>query len=244
MDGKRVAVVTGGGTGIGRAVAAVLAKQSEVVILGRRAEVLERTAAELGVRWRQADVARLEDVQAAVEWIVSEVGPIIGVLVNNAGGGDTVSDGASLEAAEEVWDRVVGANLKGSFLMAWAVLPHLSRPGGRIVNISSIAAYSGNGGIYTAAKAGVIGLTYWLARDLGPQGITVNAVTPGFIEGTEFFGGEVSPEGRERRVSQIPAGRSGRPEEIAAAVAYLTSPEASYVNGEIHHVNGGWLFGR
>jgi NAD(P)-dependent dehydrogenase (short-subunit alcohol dehydrogenase family) len=90
----------------------------------------------------------------------------------------------------------------------------------------------------------VVGLTYWLARDLGPQGITVNAVVPGFIEGTEFFGGEISPEGRERRVRQIPAGRSGRPEDIAAAVAHLASPGASYVNGEIHHVNGGWLFGR
>jgi 3-oxoacyl-[acyl-carrier protein] reductase len=244
MDDTRVAVVTGGGTGIGRAVAALLAKQGEVVILGRRVEVLRRTAAELGVRWRQADVTRRADVAAAVEWIVTEVGPSIGVLVNNAGSISAISDGASLEAAEQVWDEVVDANLKGAFLMAWAVLPHLPRPGGRIVNVSSIAAFSGTGGVYTAAKAGVVGLTYWLARDLGSQGITVNAVVPGFIEGTEFFGGSLTPEGRERRVGQIPAGRPGRPEEVAAAVAYLASPEAAYVNGEIHHVNGGWLFGR
>jgi 3-oxoacyl-[acyl-carrier protein] reductase len=244
MDETRVAVVTGGGTGIGRAVTAVLAKQGEVVILGRRVEVLQRTAAELGVRWHQADVTRRTDVQAAVEWIVTEVSPTIDVLVNNAGFIHAVSDGASLEAAERVWDEVIDANLKGAFLMAWAVLPHLSRPGGRIVNVSSIAAFSGSGGVYTAAKAGVVGLTYWLARELGSRGITVNAVVPGFIEGTEFFGGNLTPAGRERRVGQIPAGRPGRPEEVATAVAYLASPEAAYVNGEVHHVNGGWLFGR
>jgi 3-oxoacyl-[acyl-carrier protein] reductase len=241
----RVAVVTGGGTGIGRAIAAALAERGDqVVILGRRAEVLEQTARELRIRWRQADVSRREEVQAALDWVTAEVGPTIDVLVNNAGGTGGIDDGAPLERAERVWDEVVGANLKGSFLMAWAVRPYLRRPGGRIVNVSSIAAFSGRGGIYTAAKAGVVGLTYWLALELGPQGITVNAVAPGFIEGTEFFGGRLTSEGRQRRVSQVPAGRSGRPEEIAAAVSYLASPEAAYVNGEVHHVNGGWLFGR
>jgi len=244
MD-QRISIVTGGGTGIGRAVAAALAgRGDQVVILGRRAEVLERTAAELGVRWRVADVGRREDVEAAVGWVVAEVGPAIDVLVNNAGTTGGVEDGAPLADAERAWDDLVGTNLKGSFLMAWAAIPHLRRPGGRIVNISSIAAYSGRGGIYSAAKAGVAGLTSWLALDLGPQGITVNAVAPGFVEDTEFFGGPLSPEGRRRRVDQIPAGRPGRPAEIAAAVAYLASPEAGYVNGEVHHVNGGWLFGR
>jgi 3-oxoacyl-[acyl-carrier protein] reductase len=241
----RIAVVTGGGTGIGRAVAAALAGQGdEVVILGRRAEVLERAAAELGVRCRQADVTRRQDVQAAVDWVVAEVGPTIDVLVNNAGGAGGVPAGAPLEEAERVWDEVVDGNLKSAFLMAWATLPHLRRPGGRIVNVGSVAAYSGRGGAYTAAKAGVAGLTYWLALDLGPEGVTVNAVAPGFIEDTGFFGGGLTPEGRQSRVGQIPAGRPGRPEEIAAAVAYLASPGAAYVNGEVHHVNGGWLFGR
>jgi 3-oxoacyl-[acyl-carrier protein] reductase len=103
----RIAVVTGGGAGIGRTVAAALAHQGdEVVILGRRAEVLERTAAELGVRWRQADVTRRDDVRAAVDWVLAEVGPAIDVLVNNAGGTGSVAEGAPLEEAERVWDEV------------------------------------------------------------------------------------------------------------------------------------------
>jgi 3-oxoacyl-[acyl-carrier protein] reductase len=241
----RIAVVTGGGTGIGRAVAAALAGQGdEVVILGRRAEVLERAAAELGVRWRQADVTRRQDVQAAVDWVVAEVGPTIDVLVNNAGGAGGVPGGAPLEEAERVWDEVVDANLKGPFLMSRAAIPLLRRPGGRIVNLSSVAAFTGRGGPYAAAKAGVVGLTYALALDLGPQGITANVVAPGFIEDTEFFGGGLTEQGRQERVNRIPAGRPGHPGEIAAAVAYLTSPEAGYVNGEVHHVNGGWVFGR
>jgi 3-oxoacyl-[acyl-carrier protein] reductase len=241
----RIAVVTGGGTGIGRAVAAALAGQGdEVVILGRRAEVLERAAAELGVRWRQADVTRRQDVQAAVDWVVAEVGPTIDVLVNNAGGAGGVPAGAPLEEAERVWDEVVDANLKGPFLMSRAAIPHLRRPGGRIVNLSSIAAWTGRGGPYAAAKAGVAGLTYSLALEVGPLGITANAVAPGFIEDTEFFGSGLSEQGRQERVDRIPAGRPGHPAEIAAAVAYLASPEAGYVNGEVHHVNGGWLFGR
>jgi 3-oxoacyl-[acyl-carrier protein] reductase len=242
---RRLAVVTGGATGIGRAAAAALAgRGDQVVLLGRRAEVLERAAAELGARWRRADVSRREDVRAAVDWLVAEVGAPVDVLVNNAGGTGGLADGAPLDQAEAAFDALVDGNLKGSFLMAWALAPHLRRPGGRIINLASIAAWSGRGGLYTVAKAGVVGLTYWLALRLGPEGITVNAVAPGFVEGTEFFGGGLDAAGRAERVGQIPTGRPGRPEEVAAAVAYLASPEAAYVNGEIHHVNGGWLMGR
>jgi 3-oxoacyl-[acyl-carrier protein] reductase len=171
-----------------------------------------------GRRGGAAALARQGD-QVVILGRRAEVGPAIDVLVNNAGGTGSVDEGAPLEEAERIWDEVVGSNLKSAFLLAWAALPHLRRPGGRVVNISSVAAYSGRGGIYTVAKAGVVGLTYWLALDLGA-------------------------EGRQRRVDQIPAGRPGRPEEIAAAVAYLASPQAAYVNGEVHHVNGGWQFGR
>jgi 3-oxoacyl-[acyl-carrier protein] reductase len=244
MDG-RVAVVTGGGTGIGRAVATTLAARGDrVAILGRRAEVLERTAAELGCVWRQADVTVRDQVQSAVDWVVAELGPGIDVLVNNAGGTGAVAGDAPLEEAERVWDEVVDANLKGPFLMSRAAIPHLRRPGGRIVNLSSVAAFTGRGGPYAAAKAGVVGLTYALALELGPLGITANAVAPGFIENTEFFGSGLSEQGRQERLNRIPAGRSGHPDEIGAAVAYLTSAEAAYVNGEVHHVNGGWVFGR
>jgi 3-oxoacyl-[acyl-carrier protein] reductase len=156
MDG-RVAVVTGGGTGIGRAVAATLvARGDRVAILGRRAEVLERTAGELGCVWRQADVTARDQVQAAVDWVVAELGPGIDVLVNNAGGIGALDDDAPLEEAERVWDEVVDANLKGPFLMSRATLPHLRRPGGRIVNLSSIAAWSGRGGPSSPAPAGVV----------------------------------------------------------------------------------------
>ena len=244
MD-ARVAVVTGGGTGIGRAVAAILvARGDRVAILGRRAEVLERTAGELGCVWRQADVTARDQVQAAVDWVVGGRGPGLDVLVNNAGGIGALDDDAPLEEAERVWDEVVDANLKGPFLMSRAAIPHLRRPGGRIVNLSSVAAFTGRGGPYAAAKAGVVGLTYALALDLGPQGITANVVAPGFIEDTEFFGDGLTEQGRQERVNRIPAGRPGHPDEIAAAVAYLTSPETGYVNGEVHHVNGGWVFGR
>ena len=189
MDG-RVAVVTGGGAGIGRAVAATLvARGDRVAILGRRPEVLEATAGELGCAWRQADVTVREQVRAAVDWVVAELGPGIDVLVNNAGGIGALDDDAPLEEAERVWDEVVDANLKGPFLMSRATLPHLRRPGGCIVNLSSIAAWTGRGGAYAAAKAGVVGLTCALALELGPLGITANAVAPGFIEDTEFFGG-------------------------------------------------------
>jgi 3-oxoacyl-[acyl-carrier protein] reductase len=131
--------------------------------------------------------------------------------------------------------------------MAMAVVPHLPRPGGRIINISSIAAFtggSGGGAIgYAAAKAGVLGLTYGLARALSADGITVNAIAPGFIAETGFTGAW-SEERVRGIVAQTPVGRGGAAEDIATAARYLASPEASFVTGEILNVNGGWLFGR
>jgi 3-oxoacyl-[acyl-carrier protein] reductase len=251
---SRLVVVTGGGTGIGRAIASVfLGKGDEVVILGRRSDVLERAVAELSsrkpagsaaIKGRRLDVSKLESVKEAVRWVRDECRDQIDVLINNAGFVRSVSADASPEEAERVWDEVLDTNLKGAYLMSRVAQPYLRRPGGRIINMSSIAAFTGTGGVYSAAKAGVIGLTHALAAELGPHGITVNAISPGYVEATEFFGDRMTPQRRERLIGVTPVGRPGRPEEIAGAAVYLASPEAGFVNGEVLHVNGGWLFGR
>jgi 3-oxoacyl-[acyl-carrier protein] reductase len=207
-----------------------------------------RVAAEaLGpsVRWYRADVSQRTDVAVAVAAIVAEMGRI-DVLINAAGFVLGITANLSLDEAAAIWEAEIGTNLTGSFLMAMAVMPHLPHPGGRIVNISSIAAFtggSGGGAIgYAAAKAGVLGLTYGLARSVSKEGITVNAIAPGFIAETGFTG--AWPEERVRGiVAQTPVGRGGAAADIAAAVRYLASPEASFVTGEVLNVNGGWLFG-
>jgi 3-oxoacyl-[acyl-carrier protein] reductase len=189
-------------------------------------------------------VGEAGDVEAFRAWLLAEVGTTVDVLVNNAGGVGGVADDAPLaEAARSAWDLLSG-NLVGTYLMVHALLPHFRRPGGRIINISSIAALRGGGGMYSAAKAGVLGLTYSLAGELGPEGITVNAIAPGLVLETEFFGERMTEERMQRTVAQTPMRRPGRPTDIAAAVRYLASEEASFVTGEVLHVNGGWLFGR
>jgi 3-oxoacyl-[acyl-carrier protein] reductase len=251
MDGDetRAVIVTGGGTGMGRAIAQAFARQGDqVVILGRREEVLRETADALGpsVSWQRADVSRREDVEAAVGAVVARHSQIH-VLINAAGFVKGVRADTPLAEAERRWDDTVGTNLKGAFLMSIAVAPYLARPGGRIINISSIAAYTGGsrgGSIeYAAAKAGIHGLTMGLARDLSGQGITVNAIVPGFTAETEFTGGW-SEERVRQIVAQTPAGRPGKADDIAAAVLFLAAPEASFITGEVLNVNGGWLFGR
>lgn len=247
----KTVIVTGGSSGIGRAIAATFVKQNfSVVIFGRTEKTLRETTAALGegVTWQRVDVASRDDVTRGVEAVL-EHRPRIDVLVNNAGfsGGFLTHD--PIVEAETAWDGIVNASLKGSFLMAMAVAPHLARPGGRIINISSIAAFTGGSRpgamAYAAAKAGVHGLTYSLARELGPDGITVNAVAPGLITDTLFFGGRKLPEERlEQTTSQTPMGRAGKPEDVAAAVSYLASDDTSFVTGEVLNVNGGWLFGR
>jgi 3-oxoacyl-[acyl-carrier protein] reductase len=220
------------------------------VIVSRSEDRLRRAAAALGpnAAWLRADVSRRDDVQSAIDDIVRRHGRI-DVLVNNAGAGRKFATDTPLYDAEQMWDEMHAVDLKGPFLMAMAAAPHLTRPGGRIINISSIAAQSGSsspGSIaYAAAKAGVIGLTFALARELSPQGITVNAVAPGYIAGTGFFGGHGLPEAAERSIAaQTAVGRVGRPEDVAEAVRYLASPAAGFITGEVMNVNGGQLFGR
>ncbi len=251
-DSPRVVVVTGGGTGIGKAIAARFLTDGEtVVIVGRREPVLRDAAAEFradhpdaAIHWHVCDVGNPEQVDAFVAWLRSEVDTTVDVLVNNAGGVLHISDDAPTAEMARYASQTLSGNLIGTFLMVHALRGQLRRPGGRIINLSSIAAFRGGGDIYSAAKAGVVGLTYSLAGSLGPHGITVNAVSPGVVLGTDFFGDRMTDERRERTVAQIPVGRPGRPEDIAEAVHYLASAGASYVNGEVVHVNGGWVYGR
>ena len=249
MEEERVVIVTGGGSGIGKAIARKFASnQHQVVIMGRTEAKLQQAANEIGnnVAYQTVDVSQRESVVQAVQAVVEQF-KRIDVLVNNAGLVQGIRTTMPLEEAEAAWDMEIDINLKGSFLMALAVAPYLPRPGGRILNMSSIAAFTGGsrpGAMgYAAAKAGTHGLTYGLARELSPQGITVNAIAPGLIAETEFFGDSATTERFQSTVDQTPMGRTGFPDDIATATYYLASPEASFVTGEILNVNGGWVFG-
>lgn len=248
MSEQRVAVITGGGSGMGLACAKAFAREgAAVAIIGRTEERLRAAAESVGPEcaWYQTDVGKREQVETTVAAIVARFGHI-NVLVNAAGYLVGVGAHTPLVEAERNFDETLSANLKGALLMSLAVTPHLVRPGGRIINISSIAAYTGGsrGGAidYAAAKAGLIGLTHGFARDLSKEGVTVNAIAPGFIAETGFTGGW-SPERVQQIVAETPAGRPGYGDDIAAAVLYLASPQASFVTGQVLNVNGGWLFG-
>jgi 3-oxoacyl-[acyl-carrier protein] reductase len=245
---KRNILITGGNSGMGRAIAERFAQEdAHLAIIGRNQDTLRATASALTphIAWYQADVSQRQQVQSTVATIIEQWGQV-DVLVNAAGFGRGVTTDMPLDEAEREWDAVLATNLKGSFLMTVAVAPHLVRPGGRIISISSIAAFTGGSlagsAAYAAAKAGLLGLTYGFARELSSQGITVNAVAPGFIANTGFTGAW-SEERIRSIIEQTPVGRAGQVNDVAAAVHYLASPEASFVTGEVLNVNGGWLFG-
>jgi 3-oxoacyl-[acyl-carrier protein] reductase len=249
MSEQRLIVVTGGGSGIGRAITAHFVENGDgVVIIGRTEAKLRHVVDELGeaVSYAVADISQRSQVAAAVAAVRERSGRV-DVLVNNAGFVEGISTDMSLDEAEPIWEREIGANLKGAFLMALGLAPLLARPGGCIINMSSIAAYTGGsrGGVlgYSAAKAGLHGLTVALARELTPQGITVNTISPGLVDETDFFGGRLTEERVQQVTANIPAGRAGRPGDIVGTVAFLASPGAAYISGEVVHVNGGWLFG-
>lgn len=245
----RLAVVSGAATGIGKAVARVLAADGDrVVILGRRAEALAAAADELNadagaerVGWHAVDLTMPDQVEA-VAATIAEAGEAVDVLVNNAGG-ITPGSGYSLADVAAAWRRDFDGNVLTTVLLTEALLPHLRRPGGRVIAISSVAALRGAGS-YGAAKAALHAWMYGLSAELAPDGVTVNVVAPGFIPDTRFWEGRLTQDMYDARVGTIPMGRPGTPEEVAAAVCYLAAPDSGYTTGQVLQVNGGWVTGR
>jgi 3-oxoacyl-[acyl-carrier protein] reductase len=234
----RTALVTGASGGIGLAIARQLHAQGAGVILaGRRREALDPLAAALGERVR-VEVAELADADAAEQLVNrAETDGGLDVLINNAG---LTRDNLALRMRDEEWQTVLDVNLSAAFrLIRSALRGMMRRRWGRIVNVTSIVALTGNPGQanYAAAKAGMIGMTKSLAAEVASRGITVNCVAPGFIQTpmTEAL----SDEQRTRLLQRVPLGRFGSGADVAAAVGYLASDEAAYVTGQTLHVNGG-----
>jgi 3-oxoacyl-[acyl-carrier protein] reductase len=248
----RVAVVTGASQGIGRACAIELAKRgASVALVARNQQKLEEvareieqlaTASESGVRSRvvPADMENEDQIKSAFKSIVAELGKI-DILVNNAG---ITRDQLLLRMKRTDWDAVLNTNLTSAYLCTQqAIGSMLKQRWGRIVNVTSIFGQMGQAGQanYAASKAGLIGLTMAVARELGSRNITCNAVAPGFIE--TAMTSVLSDEFKQTALKAIPLGRVGTPEEVAHCVTFLASDEAAYITGHVLNVNGGMLMG-
>lgn len=242
MPDNRTAVITGGGMGIGKTIALDLAEAgADVAVVDVDLDSARATAAEaegFGVRAvaHQADVADAGSVEAMVNK-VSELFGHIDYLINNAG---ITRDGLMMRMDDDAWQSVIDVNLTGTYLCSKAVVRIMMKQKfGRVVNISSVVGVMGNPGQtnYAASKAGIIGFTKSLAREVATRGITVNAVAPGFIK--TAMTDVLSEKVKEELMTRIPCGRFGVPEDIAAAVRFLVSDEASYITGSVLHVNGG-----
>lgn len=247
MNGRfegKVAVVTGGAKGIGRAVTrAFAAGGARVVLSGRDEAALGEAAEEVRQKGGEAiavkaDVSVESEADALCERTVKEFGRA-DILINNAG---VTKDGLLLRMSDADWDQVIDTNLKGAFhcIRAFA-RPMVKQRWGRIVNVTSVIGLIGNAGQanYAASKAGLIGLTKSIAKELASRHITVNAVAPGFIE--TAMTGALGEKAREGLLAQIPLGRLGSPEDVAHAVTFLSSEEAAYVTGQVLTVDGGMV---
>jgi 3-oxoacyl-[acyl-carrier protein] reductase len=235
LEGK-VALVTGASRGIGRAIALELAKQGARVVGTATSEGGAQGITDAGIAGRVLDVRDAAQCDALLAAIQKEFGDIA-ILVNNAG---VTRDNLALRMKDADWDEVMETNLKPVFRLSRAVMRGMMKARwGRIINITSVVGASGNPGQanYAAAKAGVVGMSKSLARELGSRNITVNCVAPGFID-TDMTR-SLAEEQKKALLEQIPLGRLGQPDDIAAAVAYLASPAAGYITGAVLHVNGG-----
>ena len=241
----RIALVTGSGRGLGKAIALKLAAEGATVVINDVDEAAAATANEIKQTRRdslfiRANVSLSGEVNPMVEQIVRTYGKL-DILVNNAG---ITRDQLAMRMSDEDWDAVININLKSVFFCSRAAVKHMLRQrSGRIINISSISGIIGNVGQinYSAAKAGIIGATRALAKEMGSRQITVNAICPGFIE-TEMTA-KIPPAIREEAKKRIPLGFFGQPNDIAEAVAFLASDAARYITGQFLCVDGGMIAG-
>jgi len=239
---NRTAFITGASRGIGRACTVALSNAgARVAVAARNLDQLEELAGQLRAQGHEAfavaiDMANADSIKETLAKTAKDFGAIA-ILVNNAG---ITKDGLAMRMKKEDWESVIATNLTGAFLAIQQVLPGMMRERwGRIINISSVVGETGNPGQanYVASKAGLIGLTKAIAQEMGSRSITVNAVAPGYIETDMTL--NLAQELKDRMLEHIPLKRIGQPEDVAAAVRFLASEEASYITGHVLDVNGG-----